>query len=125
ELVFLKTRMQMKKKLVISVILITVLASFIVGCSKDTTNNEDKTTMEGIVAKIKDNQILVVEGVTNEEIKVLAEEDMIKKAQSAAYFELKQEVKNLKIGNKVKVWIESLDTSNPAYGISSKVEILN
>ncbi|EAC6546656.1 DUF3221 domain-containing protein, partial [Listeria monocytogenes] len=123
--VFLKTRMQMKKKLVISVILITVLASFIVGCSKDTTNNEDKTTMEGIVAKIKDNQILVVEGVTNEEIKVLAEEDMIKKAQSAAYFELKQEVKNLKIGNKVKVWIESLDTSNPAYGISSKVEILN
>ncbi|EAG4430298.1 DUF3221 domain-containing protein, partial [Listeria monocytogenes] len=119
------TRMQMKKKLVISVILITVLASFIVGCSKDTTNNEDKTTMEGIVAKIKDNQILVVEGVTNEEIKGLAEEDMIKKAQSAAYFELKQEVKNLKIGNKVKVWIESLDTSNPAYGISSKVEILN
>ncbi|EAF0302181.1 DUF3221 domain-containing protein, partial [Listeria monocytogenes] len=91
----------------------------------DTTNNEDKTTMEGIVAKIKDNQILVVEGVTNEEIKGLAEEDMIKKAQSAAYFELKQEVKNLKIGNKVKVWIESLDTSNPAYGISSKVEILN
>lgn len=63
--------------------------------------------------------------MTNEEIQGLSEEEMIKKAQNAAYFELNQEVKNLKVGQKVKVLIESLNTSNPAYGTSSKVEILD
>ncbi|MEB2281034.1 YobA family protein [Lysinibacillus xylanilyticus] len=120
----MKTQLKMKKRLVISMLLITGLVTCIIGCSKDTTNNAE-LTMEGIVAKIKDNQILVVKGVTKEEIKGLSEVETVKKAQSAAYFELKREVKNMKVGSKVKVWIESIDTSNPAYGISSKVEVIN
>ncbi|WP_368654976.1 DUF3221 domain-containing protein [Ornithinibacillus sp. 4-3] len=64
--------------------------------------------MVGIIAKIEDKQILL-KGMTNEEIQGLSEEEMIKKAQNAAYFELNQEVKNLKVGQKVKVLIESLN----------------
>lgn len=121
----MKTQLRMKKVWIIFMFLIVSLAFLITGCSNNIPDNGDESTMEGIIAKIENDQILVVEGVTNEEIKGLSEEDIIKQAQGAAYFEVKQEVKNLKLGKKVKIWIESLDASNPSHGIASKVEILD
>jgi len=97
-----------------------------IGCSKDSSNDEEKkSSIVGIVAKIEDNQILVVSGLSVKEVRGLSEQEVLKKAKGAAYFEMKTDIKNLKVGNKVRILVEDLDTSNPAHGTSSKIEVLD
>ncbi|WP_146550969.1 DUF3221 domain-containing protein [Rummeliibacillus sp. SL167] len=118
----------MNKKLdfIILVLFIIGITCSNMGCSKDSANDEEnKSSIDGIVAKVEDNQILVVNGLSVKEVKSLSEQEVLKKAKGAAYFEMKTDIKNLKVGYKVKVWVEDLDTSNPAHGTSSKIEILD
>lgn len=123
----------MERKLVaaltiIVLIVLSLLAFMFSNSSGDTVSNESENSMEGIIAQIKEGQILLVRGLTSEEInELLSEQEIITRAESATYFELTQDqqVDNLKIGMAVRVWYENLDTSNPAYGVSKKVEILD
>ncbi|MCM2676350.1 DUF3221 domain-containing protein [Alkalicoccobacillus plakortidis] len=119
----MRTPLPIKTRLLFFMI-VAILTSLIVGCSVGTTENEENT-LEGIVALINDDQILLVEGLTSEEVKGLTEVEVLHESDgAAAYLVLAEGVENLTIGDKVKVWIEVLDESAPAYGNASKVEIL-
>ena len=47
-------------------------------------------------------------------------------ADSAAYFDItdRAELEKLRVGMKVRVWYDSLDTSDPASGVGERVEVL-
>ncbi|TSB45077.1 DUF3221 domain-containing protein [Alkalicoccobacillus porphyridii] len=80
--------------------------------------------MEGIVAIINGDQILLVEGLTSEGTKGLTEEELIDESHGAAYLVLTEGNEDVTVGDEVKVWIEALNTSHPAFGDASKVEVL-
>lgn len=115
--IFMKTIPRKKKSLFLLMFVMIALTVIFVGCKSE-------QTMEGMIAKIKDQQILIVEGITMEEIQDSSEEEILEKAENATYFEVK-EIGNLEVGQQVKVWVENLDSSNPSSGSSDKVEILN
>ncbi|WP_413381760.1 YobA family protein [Alkalihalobacillus sp. 1P02AB] len=97
-------------------------------CSNQTFNEAGLMQMEGIVAKISNNEILVVEGVTSDEINGLSEQEIIEHSNEATYFTLLEDnnsIDDLMVGNSIRVWFEALNLSKPASGIGSHIEILD
>jgi hypothetical protein len=98
---------------------------FLIKSFSSTLNDEGgQLSVEGIIGKVEGEQILVVQGISSQEAKKLSEQALIAKSTSAFYFTLVETEEKLDLGDKVKVWYESLDTSNPAYGTGTKVEVL-
>ncbi|MGM0845007.1 MAG: DUF3221 domain-containing protein [Bacillota bacterium] len=116
-----------KRLTVLLLIIFALLLIFFLIKSFSNTLNEESASqlsVEGIIGKIEGQQILLVQGVSSKEAKTLSEQDLISKSTSAVYFTLLENEEKLNLGDKVKVWYESLDTSNPAYGTGTKVEVL-
>lgn len=110
----------MKKLLFYFSIVLSIVAFW--GCEEESKENE--MTMEGIVAKVNAREVFIyveVEGET----KVLTEEEVISKSIQAAYFGFDEEISNIAVGDKVKIWYKALDTSLPGSGHGTKIEVIN
>jgi hypothetical protein len=106
-------------------LLLGLLAVFILNFSEEETM-ESESSMQGLVAQIEGQQILVLQGVTAEQIVELDEQELIATAGGAAYFVLSEEetIQDLKVGMEVRVWYDKMDTSFPASGVSTGIEIV-
>ncbi len=112
-----------KKRLLIALILFVNATISLTAC----TNPEPETehnTMEGFVAKVDGRVVLVVSGVKGN-IKEMTEEEIITKAYQSAYFTFNEKVLNIRQGDQVKVWYDAIDTSLPASGSGTKIELID
>ncbi|MEI4771916.1 DUF3221 domain-containing protein [Psychrobacillus sp. FJAT-51614] len=94
----------------------------IFGCEEESKENE--MVMEGIVAKVDAHVIFIYEEL-EEETRVLSEEEVISKSIQASYFGFDEEISGIEIGDKVKVWYDSMDTSLPWSGNGTKIEVID
>lgn len=115
------------KKIILPLVFMFVLLStfFLIKSFSPTLDEESgQLSVEGIVGKINGKQVLIVEGLSSEEVRNLSERETLSNSTSATYFTLLETEEELAVGNKVKVWYENLDTSNPARGTATKIAIL-
>jgi hypothetical protein len=92
----------------------------IVGCS----NNEPANFIGTVIDK-KDDRILVVENVTNEEIENKSVEQILEEKAPEAIWVQVNDVKNFSIGQKVSVWYSYLEESYPAQTTADKIEAVS
>ena len=115
----------MKKLVIIYVTLIALMIGltifFIFPINKSQEPIEH--TMEGIVKNVSGKTFVLVEDFSTEDVLRLTEQEILEKGGVVAYFTHADESLQVQVGDEVEVWYSILDTSNPAYGISEKVEI--
>ncbi|WP_409252805.1 DUF3221 domain-containing protein [Bacillus sp. SCS-153A] len=118
--------MHLKKIILPLVFMFVLLSIFLLVKSFSPTTNEEsgQLSVEGIVGKISGEQLLIEQGLSSEEVMKLSEREILLNSKSATYFTLPESEEKLAVGNKVKVWYENLDTSNPARGTATKIAIL-
>lgn len=109
-----------------ALLLLGFLSIFMINFTEEETIKSE-SSMEGKLVLIEERQILVVQGVTDEEVDELDEEELIDIADGAAYFTITEEdkIEELEVGMEVRVWYDILDASDPASGISTGIEVLN
>ena len=89
----------MKKIYLCLLIVLGIVVVF--GC--EVGNKENEMVMEGIVAKVESRKILIYEELEGETI-VLSEEEVISKSVQASYFSFDNEISDIEVGDKVKIW---------------------
>ncbi|KMY50016.1 YobA family protein [Peribacillus loiseleuriae] len=90
------------------------------------SNIESNSLTEiGTIVSREEDRILVVDGATTEDITNLTIQEIINKYEDGAWFTINQEElgKDLKVGMKVKVWYDAMDSSLPGSGNATKIEI--
>ena len=80
-------------------------------------------TKEGIVKNVSGKTFVLVEGVSTEDVMRLTELEILEKGGGVTYFTHADDRVQVQVGDEVEVWYSIMDTSNPAYGISEKIEI--
>ena len=113
----------MKERLLIALILFISATIFLTACTNPEPEKEHNT-MEGFVAKVDGRVVLVVSGLEGN-LKEMTEKEIINKAYKSAYFTFNEEVANIKQGDQVKVWYDAIDTSLPASGSGTKIELID
>ena len=116
------------KKIILPIVFMFVLLStfFLVKSFSNSSNEESgQLSVEGIIGGINGEQLLIVQGLSSEEVMKLSEREILSNSTSATYFTLPGSEEKLAVGNKVKVWYENLDTSNPARGSATKIAIID
>ncbi|QFG00591.1 DUF3221 domain-containing protein [Psychrobacillus glaciei] len=80
----------------------------------------------GVIVEMKDNSILVVSDISDEEARNLSVDEAMDTGKDATWFSLTMDQRNqLKLYDEVKVGYEALDESFPAQGSAKTVEKLN
>jgi hypothetical protein len=104
-----------------------LLDAFMSGCSTQQSElNPPDTT--GYILDIKGNSLLVAERITSEEydeIKYIPIDELVDKENLYLIYLIYDDVKDLKKGNKIEVWLEGeeMEASNPAKAKAKNIEL--
>ncbi|QUG43291.1 YobA family protein [Psychrobacillus sp. INOP01] len=114
----------------ISIVLIAIGASFyfIMQFFEDNPTQPQQPTgyIEGVIIDTKDTSILVIGGLSVDEVKNMSVEEALEAGKDAAWFSLTMDQRNrLKLHDEVKVGYTTLEESYPAQGIAKTVEKIN
>ncbi|MFS1514615.1 YobA family protein [Chengkuizengella sp. SCS-71B] len=116
-------------------LLIIITAVSVTACSNNINNSEKGTVSEDgamseegyIISKDKD-RILVVGGISQEDVQSTSVEDILNgKGSSAAWFDIPDDLQvgDLQVGQKVKVWFSVMAESYPGQATAQKVQVIN
>ncbi|NDI35339.1 YobA family protein [Chengkuizengella sediminis] len=110
-------------------LLLLIITSVSVACSNDVNNSEEGTMSEEgyIISKDKD-RILVVGGISQEDVQSYSVEDILNgKGSSAVWFYIPDDLQvgDLQVGQKVKVWFSVMAESYPGQATAQKVTVIN
>lgn len=128
---------KMRNSIWVSVLMIIVLS--VAGCTNDAGNdsqqpeNSHKQKREqiaenweyhGYIIDEKENQILLVSGVTEADISTMTVEQLLTKASpNAIWLHIGDISKTFSVGDKVYAWTTGMiDESYPAFGTATKIE---
>ncbi|WP_158583012.1 YobA family protein [Lysinibacillus yapensis] len=110
------------------ILFLTLISIGLLSCQQNSvsTNIENNSLTIGMIVAKEEARILVVAGATPEDITNLTTQEIIKKYEDGAWFTINQEElgQDLKVGMKVNVWYDTMDSSLPGSGNVTKIEIL-
>ncbi|WP_160646798.1 YobA family protein [Chengkuizengella marina] len=117
----------MKHGLFLLLLIITSVS--IIACSNDVSSSEESTMSEEgyIVSKDKD-RILVIGGISLEDVQSYSPEDILNgKGSSAVWFYIPDDLQvgDLQVGQKVKVWFSEMAESYPGQATAQKLIVIN
>lgn len=115
----------MKVRFICAITIFLSLILIITGCTQPPPT-EEGLAIEGFIIE-KEERILVAEGITSEkfiEIKDRTLQELDKERISLIYLSYEDNNQDLKVGDKVKVWIDGgIDDSYPAQAKAKKFEV--
>ncbi|WP_391205016.1 YobA family protein [Psychrobacillus sp. L4] len=115
--------------IILAVILIAIGATFYFVMQffeNNPTQPQPTGYRTGVIVEMKDNSILVVSNLSEEEARNLSVEEAMDTGKDATWFSLTMDQRNqLKLYDEVKVGYEGLNESFPAQGSAKTVEKLN
>jgi len=80
--------------------------------------------LEGIVAKVDAREVFIYEEVEGETVD-LSEEEILLKSIQASYVRFDEDISGIEVGDKIKVWYETMDTSLPGTADGTKIEVID
>jgi len=108
-------------------LLLLIATLFLSGCGADKEKEtENPFILEGHIIEKKDNRILVVEGITANDLQAKTAQEILEQANPNAYWltlEEREMFKVLSIGDSVEAWLYGeVETSYPAQAHATKIE---
>lgn len=85
--------------------------------------DELQTTLEGVVAEVSDNSILLLEGITVKDALELKKEDLLDQSSNAHSVKIEEDIDELEVGMKVIVWVTTIAESYPTQSTADDFEI--
>ncbi|MBM7661075.1 hypothetical protein JOC85_001847 [Bacillus mesophilus] len=109
-------------------LILLLLSAFLVGCSSN-QSKQIPPNLTGYILEVEDNKLLVAEHISFEEynqIKNIPNVKLIEEGKLNLLYITYTDVKNLKKGNEIEIWVEygEVGTSYPGSAIANRVEII-
>lgn len=82
-----------------------------------------QTTIEGVVAEVDESSILIIEGVTVDDVFELEEEELLESGTGAHRVTIEEDIEEIEVGMKIVVWVKEIAVSYPTQSTADDFEI--
>lgn len=111
--------------IILSIIPIGMFIMFYLFFGMEPNELEDmQTTIEGVVADTTESTVLLVEGVSKQDVEDLTIDELLEEATEAHRITIEDDIEDIEVGMRIVVWVDAIRESYPTQSTASNFEIV-